>query len=101
MGDGDISVLISISSFASENELEFLQQEFENDDYSKIIENEYLALADANIYDEPDNLTEQTQGRDPWVSDLSGTMQMIFNLKENIHLCFTETKNCYSDYHCK
>lgn len=60
LGEGDIRDLCS-SSITSEDELEFLLQEFENNDYSGIVENEYLVLEDADIYDESDNLIEQTQ----------------------------------------
>jgi len=54
LGDGNISDL-SISSIASEDDLDYLLQQFENDGYSGIIENEHLALANADIFNESEN----------------------------------------------
>jgi len=58
LGDGNISDL-SISSIASEDDLDYLLQQFENDGYSGIIEDEHLTLTSAEIFDESENLSEQ------------------------------------------
>jgi len=60
LGDGNISDL-SISSFESENELDYLLQQFEDDDYLGTVENDQLELANAVIFDESENVSEQTQ----------------------------------------
>jgi hypothetical protein len=60
--DGKISDFNTLS-VPSKYKPDHLLQEFVNDDYSGINLNEYLALAGADVFDDPENLSEQTQER--------------------------------------